>query len=336
MSFDPKHWREANRRLAAAREEKTARHAALTRECYQKLPRLEQLDRAIQGTVAQAVAAALQHGSDPSAAVESARRENLALQQTRLELLRSAGIDPQTLEDAPLCPLCGDTGRHDGKPCSCVTGLCAEENLKELGRQLNLERLDFDRFQLRWYDAGVDPALGASHRSLMEAVAEVCRDYAETFPRCPAKNLYLYGGTGLGKTFLSACIAKAVAGQGYWTVYATAGDLVRQYEDVKFNRDGDGSGREDVRRYENCDLLVLDDLGSEMTTPFVQSALYQLLNQRLLAGRHMVISSNLDMDAVRGRYTPQVASRLEGEFQELPFFGRDIRLQQKEERQQRP
>ena len=333
MSFDPRHMKEANRLLAAAKADREARRSAFERQCRQRLPQLAKLDRAIQGTVAQAIAAALQQGVDPSQAVEAARRENLALQQKRLELLKGAGIDPQDLEHTPLCPICGDTGWHDGQPCQCVAQLAAAENLKELGRQLDLDAFDFDNFQLRWYDAGFDPRLGSSARELMDSVLAVCKDYAGLFPQYPAKNLYLYGGTGLGKTFLSGCIAKAVAQGGRWTVYATAGELLRQYEEVKFNRDDSGDARDAVRRYENCDLLVLDDLGSEMTTPFVQSALYQLLNQRMLGGKHTVISSNLDMDAARERYTPQVASRLEGEFQELPFFGRDIRLQKKEERQ---
>lgn len=330
MSHDPKHIKEANRKLAAARAQRQAARAAFELECRTKLPQLGQLDRAIQGTVAQAIAAALQRGVDPATAVEAARRENLALQEKRLELLRVAGIDPQRLEDVPLCPICHDTGWHGGELCRCVSELCAQENLAELASQLELERCSFESFALNWYDAGYDPALGASPRELMGQVLALCRDYAAAFPGGGMRNLYLYGGTGLGKTLLSGCIARAVAQRGYWTVYATAGALLRQYESVKFNRDEDGSAQEDVRRYENCDLLVLDDLGSEMTTPFVQSALYQLLNQRMLESKHTVISSNLDMDAVRARYVPQVASRLEGEFQELPFVGRDIRLQKKE------
>lgn len=331
MSFDPRHIKEANRLLAAARADKAARRAAFELQCRQRLPELEGLDRAIQGTVARAIAAALQQGTDPSEAVARARRENLDLQQKRLDLLRGAGIDPQELEDAPLCPICKDTGWHEGKLCQCVAQLAAAENVKELGRQLDLERFDFEGFQLKWYDAAFDPKLGSSPRELMGSVVDICRDYARLFPRYNARNLYLYGGTGLGKTFLSGCVAKAVAQGGHWTVYTTAGELFGRYEDVKFNRDEDGKGREDVQRFEACDLLVLDDLGSEMTTPFVQSALYQLLNQRMLEGKHTVISSNLDMDMARQRYVAQVASRLEGEFQELPFFGRDIRLQKKEE-----
>lgn len=331
MSQDPRHLKEANRKLNAAREDHRAARAAFELRCRQQLPQLERLDRSIQATVARAIAAALQQGSDPTAAVAAAQEENLELQRQRLELLRSAGIDPEKLEDSPLCPICRDTGWHGGAMCQCVREVCVQENLAELSAQLDLDRFEFTAFDLKWYAPAYDSHLGASPRELMASVLAVCQDYAQSFPGYKVRNLYLYGGTGLGKTFLSGCIAKRVAQNGHWTVYATAGELFRRYEDLKFNRDEDGRCQEDVRRYENCELLVLDDLGSELTTPFVQSALYQLLNQRMLSGKHTVISSNLDMDAVRDRYVAQVASRLEGEFQELPFFGRDIRLQRKED-----
>lgn len=325
MSYDPRHLKEANRRLNQAREENLAQRAAFEAQCQKAVPQLAGLDNAIRRTVSQAIAAALHTGVDPTQAVDRARQENLALQAQRRELLTAAGIDPARLDETFLCPVCQDTGWHGGALCQCVAERCAQVNLEELSRQLDLAQLDFQNFRMDWYHPGHD-------RESMMSILAICRDYAAAFPDHTFRNLYLCGGTGLGKTFLSGCIAAQVARRGYWTVYVTAGELLNHYEAVKFGRDEDGTGREGVRRYENCDLLVLDDLGSEMTTPFVQSALYQLLNQRILEGRHTVISSNLDMVAVRERYTPQVASRLEGEFQELPFFGRDIRLQKKEER----
>lgn len=330
MSVDPRHWKEAQRRLEDAREAHRAAHRAYLARCRAQAPGLGELDNAIQRTVTQAIAAALRQGEDPTPAVEKARRENLALQKERLELLKKAGIDPATLEDAPYCPLCKDTGRFQGKLCTCVTKLCAQENLAELETVLDLRGVDFDQLSMDWYSPAYDPQQGVSPREAMETVAEVCRDYAGQFPDHPCRNLFLYGGTGLGKTFFSGCIAKAVAGKGFWTVYVPAGELFGQYEAVKFGRDDSGEAQRAVERYQRCDLLVLDDLGSEMVTPFVQSALYQLLNERMNRRAHTVISSNLTMDDVRLRYTPQVASRLEGEYHALPFFGRDIRLQKRE------
>lgn len=330
MAVDPRHLKEAQRRIADAREEHRAAQRAYQAKCRETVPGLEALDAAIQHTVTQAITAALRQGVDPAPAVEAARRENLSLQKKRLELLKGAGIDPGALEDTPLCPLCGDTGRYQGKLCSCVTRLCAQENLAELGAVLDLRQMDFSNLSLEWYSPAFDPEQGVCPREAMATVAEVCRAYAEEFPHHPYDNLFLYGGTGLGKTFFSGCIAGTVARKGRWTVYAAAGELFGQYEAVKFGRDDSGEAQRAVERYQRCELLVLDDLGSEMTTPFVQSALYQLLNERMNRRAHTVISSNLTMDDVRARYSPQVASRLEGVYHALPFFGRDIRLQKRE------
>lgn len=327
MSHDPRHIRTANLKIEKAREEHRRKQAAYADQCRERLPGLRQLDRDIRRTVAQAIAAALQQGTDPGPAVERARRENLELQARREELLRGAGIDPQDLEETPLCPLCRDTGWHKGKLCTCVETLCVEANREELGRTLDLEWAEFSRFSLEPYSTAPDPEEGVSPREAAQIALEVCRDYAERFPEYRFDNLFLHGGTGLGKTLLSGCIAQRVVRRGFWVVYATAGELFSQYETVKFSYDAPQEAREAVRRYENCDLLVLDDLGSEMTTQFVQSALYQLLNQRMNQRRHTVISSNLDENEVRARYTPQVASRLVGTYQSLPFLGEDIRCQ---------
>jgi len=144
-------------------------------------------------------------------------------------------------------------------------------------------------------------------------------------------HVLLYGPPGLGKTFLSACIARTVSENGFSVVYDTAGNIFAQFEARKFLRDSrDGlDARDETRRYLNCDLLILDDLGSELTTQFTQSALYELVNARLVADRRTVISSNLTMPEAAQRYAPQIASRLDGEFHVLNFFGDDIRLLRK-------
>lgn len=327
---DPRHLWKADERIKLAREDHKAAQLAYQRQCWEKAPGLETLDKAIHRTVVQAMSAALRSGTDPTTAVEAARRENLAAQKERLALLERAGIDPATLENTPLCSLCKDTGSAGRKVCRCVLELCIQENLAELKTVLDLTAMDFSNVSMEWYPTTFDPEFGMSSREAAQTVLEVCRDYARDFPDYPCDNLFLYGGTGLGKTLFSGCIAKEVAGKGHWTVYVTAAELFAHYEAVKFGRDEGGKSQEQVERYQSCELLVLDDLGSEMTTPFVQSALYQLLDKRMNRRARTVISSNLTMDDVRSRYTSQVCSRLEGAYHALPFFGKDIRLQRRE------
>ena len=127
---------------------------------------------------------------------------------------------------------------------------------------------------------------------------------------------------------MSGCIAREVSGRGYSVVYDTAISLFSTFEAKKFSRDlgQERQARDDTRRYLNCDLLILDDLGSELTTPLAQSTLYEVVNSRLQGGKHTIISTNLSMEQIGARYTPQVVSRLAGAYQELTFYGDDIRL----------
>ena len=122
-----------------------------------------------------------------------------------------------------------------------------------------------------------------------------------------------------------------VSDRGFSVVYDTAEHIFSQMEEEKFRPDDSSAACENVRRYQNCDLLIVDDLGTEMVTSFVQSALYQLLNGRLLAGKSTIISTNLDPDQIGRRYSAQIMSRLEGEFELLPFTGQDIRLLKREQ-----
>ena len=331
MGYDPNVLRRASLRLEEERRRRAARTEELRREAYARQPRLAQLDRMLRGTMAELFSASLRAGTDPAVSVQDIRARNLALQQERLDLLAQAGIPPGDLDGEPACPLCGDTGWRGAGMCRCLRQLCAQEQIRELSKLLNLGEQSFDTFRLDFYSQTPWPGRGASPRENMELVYEVCLSYAQKFGRFSLKNLFLSGPPGLGKTFLSACIARTVSENGFSVVYDAAGSVFAQFEARKFQRDAANlpEARDETRRYLNCDLLILDDLGSELTTQFVQSALYELVNTRLVAGRNTVISSNLTMEETARRYSPQIASRLEGEYHVLHFFGDDIRLLKK-------
>ena len=331
MSYSPNVLRRAQARLTRRREERQARQEEQRRQVYAQLPRVAEIDGLLRRTMAQVIAAALREGGDPAAQVAEIRRKNQALQGERAQLLAGHGFPADALDDKPLCARCGDSGWVGSDMCDCLKVLCAQEQIRELSQLLSLGEQSFETFDLGVYSPEVWPAWGRSPRENMEKVLKICRDYAQNFGRYYFNNLFLSGSTGLGKTFLSACIARTVSENGFSVVYDTAGEVFARFETQKFSRDEEDAreARDDTRRYLKCDLLILDDLGSEMTTPFVQSALYTLINSRLAADRRTVISSNLSMDQVRQRYTPQIASRLEGEYRVLPFYGEDIRLLRK-------
>ena len=331
MAHDPIVLRRASEALEQQRRNHTLQKTRLRAQAYQRQPRLEQLDRQLQGTMAQLVAAALRKGENPAQAVRNIRDQNLALQQERAALLAQLGLDKDALEDTPLCPHCGDTGWRGTQMCQCLKALYAKEQIAELSKLLDLGEQSFDTFRMDYYSMQRQPGEPYSARENMEVILSLCKTYADHFGKNGIKNLYLHGAPGLGKTFLSACIARRVSELGFSVVYDTASNIFAQFEDRKFQRFGDNlDARDEPRRYLNCDLLILDDLGSELTTQFTQTALYELVNTRLMAGRSTVISSNLSLNDVAQRYSPQIASRIQGEYHELFFFGQDIRALKKQ------
>ena len=331
MAYDANILHRATLRLEAERRSRQERVERMRRQAYERQPKLLQLDKRLQATMAQLVAATLRQGGDPVRAVQEVREKNLDLQQERAVLLGSLGLPPDALDDKPACPLCGDTGWRGAQMCRCLKKLCAQEQIQELSKLLDLGEQSFDTFRMDYYSETPYPGKGTSPRKNMELTYDVCLNYAQKFESCLFRNLLMSGPPGLGKTFLSACIARAVSEHGYSVVYDTAGNIFAQFEAKKFLRDSaDGQdARDETRRYLNCDLLIVDDLGSELTTQFTQSALYELINTRLVAERHTVISTNLSLEEIARRYNPQIASRIEGEYHVLHFFGDDIRMLKK-------
>ena len=326
MPYDSNVMRRATQALEARKAARLEQQEVLRQKIYRQLPRVAEIDRALRQTIVHIIAASLKEGGDPS--IAAVRAENQALQAEKARLLTGRGYPADCLDDRPFCPQCGDSGWVGSRMCACLRALCTQEQIRELSSLLDLGEQSFDQFSLDWYS----PLGSPSPRENMEFIYDVCLSYAQKFRTFPFRNLLLYGPPGLGKTFLSACIARVVSEHGFSVVYDTAVNIFAQFETQKFSRDEDDTreARDGTRRYLGCDLLILDDLGSEMTTPFVQSALYQLLNTRLTGGKRTIISTNLTPDDIRRRYTPQLASRLEGEYHMLRFFGEDIRLQKKQ------
>ena len=328
MGYDSTVLRRAAARLEQSRKDREEALQRRRKEIFTQLPEAADIDRQIRGTCMDIIRSSFLTRRDPAPALAAIRDKNMDLQVRLAQLLEGAGYPPDALDDVPSCKKCGDSGWVQGQMCDCLKVLCAQEQVKELSKLLDLGEQSFDSFSLDWYSPLPWPGESLSPRENMEFLCELCMNYAQKFGKFYFQNLFLTGNPGLGKTFLSACIARTAAENGFSVVYDTAVNLFAQFEEQKFGRDlPEGrEAREDTRRYLSCDLLILDDLGSELTTQFTQSALYELINTRLVADKHTVISSNLSMDGVRARYNGQTASRLEGEYRVLRFYGEDIRL----------
>ena len=321
----------ATKRLEEGRRRREEALARRKTEIYAQLPRVREIDKELKGTVYQIIASSLREGRDPGPSIQVIKYHNLSLQTERTQLLLQNGWGADALDEQPACPKCNDTGWVGAQMCTCLKKLCGEEQIKELSKLLDLGEQSFETFSMDYYSPLPWPGEVMSPRENMEFIFDLCSNYARKFGRFKLRNLFLSGAPGLGKTFLSACIARTVSENGFSVVYDTAVNVFARFEEQKFARDklDADEAKDETKRYLGCDLLILDDLGSELTTPFVQSALYTLVNSRLMAGKQTVISSNLTMTQVRQRYTPQISSRLEGEYRVLPFYGEDIRLQKK-------
>lgn len=329
MSYNGKIVRRALRRFEDDKREREERARERRESLFLRQPRLREIDGELRSTMSRILSTALRKGTDPRAAVEALKKQNLGLQEERRLLLEDLGLPADCLEEKPACPLCGDIGWRDGRMCRCLRAYCAREQQKELSRMLDLGSQSFESFSLEWYSEAEDPALGVSPRENMEWIYRTCRRYAAGFSP-ESGNLLLTGDPGLGKTFLSAAIAREVSAEGFSVVYDTAVHIFDRFEARKFGRELGEAVEADVERVLDCDLLILDDLGTEMTTPFVQSALYDIVNRRITERRATILSTNLKLDELGRRYTPQIVSRVEGEYQVLPFFGEDIRRLRRE------
>ena len=311
--------RRARERLAQARsdrERENREHLALA---YEQQPRLREIDRQLRMTMAGAARAAFA-GGEALKLMEQAKAENLALQREREQIVKSS-FEEGFLDEMPICPVCSGTGYVGSTMCDCLAELCRQEQKKEL-TFLSAGRESFDQFRLDYY-SDKPTAAGFVPRVIMDKTYQTCRRYAFGFhPK--AGNLLFSGNTGLGKTFLSACIARAVADQGYSVVYESAGKLFQTLEKARF--EGNDENRRAAAKYSECDLLIVDDLGTELPGQFVTAALYSLINDRLLESRPTIISTNLNEEELVRRYNPQIASRLRGSYRRVAFVGDDIRL----------
>lgn len=297
-------------------------------DIYRRIPRISKIDEELKTSSISIITSSLRKGTNPIPGLRSIREFNKSLTDEKAALLRENGYPSDWLEAESDCPICSDSGFLPSGPCNCLVTAYSDEQTKELSRLLPIKNETFDTFSLELYSEAIDPKWGMSPRANMSVVLDTCREFAAYFgPK--TQNLLMCGGTGLGKTFLSSCIAGELSKKGVSVIYDTAVNVFSAYEREKFSRDPDVAeeATSEISRFHRCDLLILDDLGTEMQSPLINTALYTLINTRLMRGNKMIINTNLREDIeLPKRYSPQIVSRLRGEFLVLPFFGEDIRI----------
>lgn len=336
MNFGQDVTQEAKRLLENRRTQRKNEVDAVRVRAYALDPRLEEIDKELRRTIPRLLKASINRRKGAVKAFScdeksEIREENQRLQEERRQRLQALQIPLESVSELPLCEHCNDSGIDGQSMCQCLIGTCKEVQVRKLGEQLGGIRGRFELFQVERYGEEGSPT-----RQAMETVYFFCAQYASQFPHGACHSMVLNGAVGLGKTFLAAAVARHVAEKGYAAVYKPSLELFGIWNMKTFQGGSEEEVKQaerEVRQFFRCDLLIIDDLGSEMTNVPVQTALYELLNTRLIRGKHTVITTNFDLHEMTRRYSAPTVSRIQGEYQRLEFRGvEDIRKQEKRER----
>lgn len=288
-------------------------------ELFRQFPEIRELDASVSTLSAEAIRAMLEGDSSLK---EQLPGKLLTIRRRKAAILTSAGYPANYLDPIYTCPACRDTGytedeNHVKIKCSCLRN----REIRILYDQSHIrEKLETENFQTlsdRYYQGEDLKRFQIARKGSKDFVQNFKQDY---------RNLLFYGTVGTGKSFLSGCIAKELLDQGYSCIYFSASALFDSIARLSFDyreRDALQIFSEDLY---TCDLLIIDDLGTELTNAFVASALFSLLSERALRRKSVIISTNLRPDEIRDRYTDRIYSRIVSSFDLYKLTGADIRI----------
>ncbi len=259
-----------------------------------------------------------------SQALAELRGRLAAYRSEKDRLLLQHGLSADDFKPSYTCPDCRDTGYAGGKRCHCFDQAAIDLVYTQSGLKEILKKENFDHFSFAYYsDSDVHPVTGLSSLAAAQNAVASCRLFIDTFA-VECRNLYFYGDTGTGKTFLSNCVAKELMDLGYSVIYFTSFQLFDILSRGVFRRDRDAVDAH--RNLFSCDLLIIDDLGTELTNTFTASQLFLCINERILRRKSTIISTNLGMDRLAELYSERVLSRISSSYTLLKLFGADIRI----------
>ena len=295
-------------------------------EIYARLPVVKQLEAEI---AERSVACAKKLLEGDKGVLDRLKEDLRDLREQKALIIRAAGYPDDYLELHYRCPDCRDTGLVDGRKCHCFLQaqmklLHAQSNLEDV-----LERENFKALSYEYYDdTEILPQLGITNAAYMRRVVAGCKEFVRVFDK-KHDNLLFTGSTGVGKTFLTNCIARELMDDFHSVIYLTASDLFDVFSRNKFDYDNAEDMKDMYRFILDCDLLIIDDLGTELNNSFTSSQLFYCINERMNMSRSTIISTNLTLARLRDSYTDRVTSRIMSGYRIIPLYGGDIRLLKK-------
>lgn len=297
-----------------ALKEKERTYNTLLSAAYVANPRLAEIDRELSAVGANLAIVTL---SGDKQKLTDLKAKSEALSAEKKVLLDKAQVPTLTYD----CDICNDTGYVAGKICECIKKEASHVFATELSREMPLNDCSFENFDLKYYPD--ETKENTSPRKRMASIFKLCSEYASNFNPETSGNLLFMGDAGLGKTHLTLAIVSELVKKGFMPIYSSAENLFSTIESEKFKDEGRGSYDTILK----CDLLVIDDLGTEMITTFTKSALYNIVNTRLMSKKPTIINTNLTMKEIEELYSPRISSRFIGEYDWRKFLGHDIRQQ---------
>ncbi len=311
MSYSQEVYSKATEILERRREKANLQAQARFDEISEKLPELDSIQTELS-KIGLSISKVFLYSSDKEADIKELMDKSLELQKKKRKVLIENGYDENALNVIYTCAACKDTGFIGNRRCKCHNELLKEIERQNLEEIAPLDDCTFDTFETKYYP----------DEARAEKIKSTCFKYATQFTT-KSKNIIFYGGTGLGKTHLSLAIANAVINRGYSVVYGTAQNVLNDLQNENFGR------TDDLRYYEravlNCDLLIIDDLGTEFKNSYTVAALYNIINTRILSKLPTIISTNFSSNELEEKYDQRITSRIIGEYSPLLLVGNDIR-----------
>lgn len=320
MNINPAVLQQAESQLESLRKTQIEKNELRKKNFYKKFNRAQIIDSQLSRTAIDSAKAILS-GADARKKLTELKDTNIALQKELETLLISANLPIDYLDVKYECQKCLDTGYIDGIMCDCLKNLVKKITYENLNRLSPLSLSTFESFNVDFYpDANFND--GVNIKMHMEKIFNFCKNYANTFTK-NSENIFMQGATGLGKTHLSLAIANTVIGLGYNVVYTSTPNIISKIEKEHFNHSY--QDEETEQHLVNCDLLILDDLGTEFQTTFSSATIYNIINSRIMYQKPTIISTNFSVKEIQSAYSKRLVSRIMGDYKRLLFLGNDIR-----------